>query len=167
MRIPGVLRLLILDSPSLTTQVNRAFRIKYKFRVGAVITRDFVADNPTFAGVADGFDPGRFDGIAAPPGYPDPREVKLANFLHLPVVYAAGKTVSVVELIQHFAYVEGLVHSGGPTTEHDEQLLRVRKVLQLGGSAAGLREIRAIGSVTLKALQPLRTAVVQTYRASR
>ena len=71
--------------------------------------------------------------------------------------------LSVGELIQHLAYVHGLTHDGDPKHSKDQALLGWRRILTIGHTPAGLREVRAVARVVRKGLAPLKNTVLVKY----
>jgi hypothetical protein len=169
MRIPGMLRLLLLDA--LLDQVNREFRQRIRFRVGGTLSPRIGPDgNPVesellFASVGDSFDPDHLAGIKVHESYKPPRvrEVGRDELLKLYVLCANGHYFTIKDLIDNLAYVQGLTHPGPAKTESDQALLGWRQTLQLGDVGAGLREMRSVGRVVHNGLVPLRDAVLQKY----
>lgn len=165
LRIPGLLRLLLYDS--LVDQVNRQFRFKLRFMVGHVFDRSRVESasidlsDVMVASVGDSFDPQilALDQTAST----KPREVTRDGLLKAIVLIAEGRYITVGDLIEHLAYVHGLTHPGSPKGETDEILLTLRRLVQIGGTALGMREIRSVGRVVHRALEPLRSAVIEKY----
>jgi hypothetical protein len=161
MRIPGILRLLLLDG--LIHQVNREFRLQLRFRVGRTITLRRGPDGnllppvPRFVSAADGFDPAA---LAGQPRAPAPRDLSLDQLLASVIMAVEGEPVTVGDLIDHLAYVHGLVHPGQPKNPLNESLLGWRRTLQLGSHPAGLREIRSVARVVHAGLVPLRDALL-------
>lgn len=164
LRVASLLRLLLLDS--LTDRVNREFRRKIRFRIGAVIGPE--TDNQgripataiQYATVADAFDPEAAPGLEM---LTRPRDVTKYELLSSVIMVTAGLHVSVKDLIKHLAHIHGLMHSDDPRSAADEALMHFRRKLRVGGTPAGLREIRAVGRVVSRALTPLRTDVLTKY----
>jgi hypothetical protein len=169
MRIPSLLRLLLIDG--LTDQANREFRQRIRYRIGAVMTprRDdaghIIPSKMLFGSVGDSFDPDCLEGVQVHGSYsaPAPRDVTRDELLKQHVIVAGGHYFTVQEVIESLGYVQGLIHPGNPETQADADFLGWRQVMQLGGVGAGLREIRSIGRVVHRALVPLRDAVLAKY----
>lgn len=168
MRLPGMLRLFLLDG--LVDKVNKEFRLKITFKVGRAMRVRREPDGSLgssqllFGSVADSFDPE----IAAldtllPEDQRQPRTINRDQLFTEVLLVASGSYVTVKELIENLGYVHGLIHPGEPKTLKDAAILEWRRNLQLGGTGAGLREIRSVGRVVHRALIPLRDAVLAKY----
>jgi len=161
LRVPGLLRLLLADASSLADQLNREHRLKLRFEVGHTLRLGHLTDQEAadtiLSTVADSFDPEYLQRY----GLEEPkiRTVTREELLQLPILAVGTSTVTVLELVRHLAYVHGLVHSGEPETRKDAELLELRRCVELGNLSLGLREIRAVGRVVLRGLEPLRAAV--------
>ena len=165
LRIPGLLRLLFHDS--LVDQVNREFRLKLRFTVGQAFEPSRVESgnidlsDVMVASVGDSFDPDVL--VQDKTASTKPRHVTRNELLKAVVLIAEGRYITVADLIEHLAYVHGLTHAGKPKDETDEILLTLRRLVQIGGTALGMREIRSVGRVVHRGLEPLQSAVIEKY----
>ena len=167
--MPSLLRLLLMDG--LIDQVNREFRRRIRYRVGAVMMprRDeagnIIPSKMLFGSVGDSFDPDYLEGVEVHPSHkePNPREVTRDELLRLHIIVAGGHYFTVQEVIESLGYTQGLIHPGHPKTQPDADLLGWRQVMQVGGVGAGLREIRSVGRVVHRALWPLRDDVLAKF----
>jgi len=147
LHLGGLLRQLIMDKYSLLDTANKN-RIKPVFYVGVL---GAVAEQrkPLFAAIEDGLDPetGR-------PGRPTARLTR-DDFLKHIVMMARDNDVMVTvkDVISHAANVAGGIHHD-PRPKTDP-LSTFGKFLQIGGYPVGLRQLKAIARVTLRALQPV------------
>lgn len=165
LRVASLLRLLLIDDSPLIHRVNRIHRLPLQFRVGHVLIDDVVDpatlppsteprlvkvhDGRLFHAVGDGFDPTMWRGRT--------QELSWDEFLQALVVKVEEHFVSVRELVAHLAYVEGVVHAGGPKAKRpaDEALQRSRRLLAFRGPSPLFETARAIGRVVLSAIVPL------------
>jgi hypothetical protein len=153
--LPAALRQLLLDGPPLVHKVNRTHRLKLRFRVG-----NFTMQPDKFTVVLaleDGLDPdtGR-------PGRPV-SEVDLDGFLAHKVIILRQASHSVADVIRFAANVAGGVHHDQKPKEAQKILADYGAMFGLGGLPAGIRQLQAIGRVTLKGLSPL----IETVRNSQ
>lgn len=144
------LRQLLLDDHPLVHKVNKDYRIKLSFHVG-----EFSAPHPegtTFAILEDGLDP-----ETRPPGAPSKR-VNFDGFIKHTVLILRGGEVTVRDIIKVASDVSGGVHHGVPS-EAQEALVSFAQHFGIGNLPAGIRQLQAIGRVTLRALRPLCYAI--------
>ena len=153
LHIPVLLRTLILDQNPLLDQVNRERRQKILFTVN---DRPFPPYEPIpdFFSLEDGFDPD-----TSVPHLRNPIKVSKDGLLSRQVILYEGQIYTVKELIQHVAYVEGILHAGQPKNHRQEVLQELRKTWNIGGLEAGLRLLQTIGRVVRKGLEPLRRQI--------
>lgn len=145
------LRQLLLDGPPLIHKVNRTHRLKLRFRVG-----NFTLQPDKFTTVLaleDGLDPD-----TARPGKPV-SEVDLDGLLAHKVIIMRQASHSVAHVIRFAANVAGGVHHDQKPREAQIVLADYSAMFGLGGLPAGIRQLQAIGRVTLKGLSPLMEAV--------
>lgn len=167
LRLPALLRPLLMGG--LIDQVNREFKLKIRFEIGHTVQdgRNLppeLRESMVFSTVADGFDPAIFDSTDAPPFFAQRREVSRDELLKAPLIFLAGYTFTVHDLIENLGYVFGLIHSGVPKTPEQVALLEWRRTTQVGGNPVGLLEIRAVARVVHRALLPLREALLEKYQ---
>ena len=167
LRVPGIVRLLLMDSSPLVDQVNREFRQKIRFHIGSAWDRARVeagnipVTDLIVATVSDSFDP---ESIAfRSDAGKQPREVTRDQLLGAIILIIEGTFVTVADFVRHLAYVHGLTHGGKPIDDTDKALLAMRRTIQVGETALGIREIRAIGAVVHRGLKPLYDAVIDKY----
>lgn len=147
--IAALLRKLFLDGGRLVDQINEG-KIKLAFE-----TTDASPPEPDQGiwSVQDGLDPN----TAAP------HRTRLSQnrdqFLSRCIAQADGHRLSVRDVINFEAHVDGGVHAGLPKNEAEKALFAYSKFIQLEGQAIALRQLRAIARVTLRALEPLKASV--------
>ncbi len=166
LRVPALLRTLVFDKAPLLHKVRRIHRAPVVFRVGRVLINDVVdpktlppptkprlvkvKDGRTFDAVADAFDPANHRGHI--------RELTLEDLLKALVVKIEDHWVSVKELLEHLAYVDGVVHHGIPKDSKrpaDTELHRWRRMVQASGRGPLHATAAAIGRVVVAGLTPL------------
>jgi len=156
----ALIRKLLLDGDRLVDRANRPYGIKLEFEI--VDTQKLLGtfDIPgmpslEFFGVGDGLDP---DSLPNPPR----KIVSRDNFLATVVQLSNGHGFTVRDLIKFQANIAGGVHLSEPKTDRDAALSSTEDSLQIGGIAPGLRQLKAIGRVTLRAIAPLRVAILSS-----
>jgi hypothetical protein len=155
LKAAGLLRQMFLDGgKSLVDIVNRERRIKLSFSVleKEAHVQMLLDDGAVFYSVEDGFDPGSGS-------FGTPADLTRDQFLKLRVMVVNRHTVSVHDLIDQLAHVEGGVHAGAPASEKAEALAAAARAFGIGGLPAGLRVMAAVSRVVLKSLADLRSAV--------
>jgi hypothetical protein len=154
LRAAGLLRQLLLDETRLIDVVNRKFRIKVAFLVmDRRSNMEMVAaDGAEFYSVEDGLDPS-----TARPG--TTIELTRDQLLKWKVMFVSGHYVTVHDLIDQLAHIEGGVHSGSPKTDKEKSLVQAAGMFGIGGLPAGIRMVAAIGRVVVSGLAPLRNRV--------
>lgn len=153
LHIPVLLRTLLMNQNPLLNQVNRERRKKVRFTVN---DRPFPPYKPTpdFFSLEDGFDPD-----TSVPHLSNPIEVSKDGLLSRPVIFYEGQVYTVKDVIQHAAYVGGILHPGQPKNHRQEVFQELRNTWNIGGLEAGLRLLQAIGRVVRKGLEPLRRQI--------
>lgn len=185
----GLIRKLLLDDSTLVHQVNRSRQLRIEYRY--VELR--VPENVPLTNISIGFG---FDGIEGMPnGAMFGHHVcgKESQLLAAKVLYFAGETITVREIVRHAAYALGGVHPGKPTersaaieraaeqqaailedarssldpaTTPPEHLALVNAMAQLTRVPGGLATLRAIGRVVYQGLLPLGMRVVADYEGT-
>lgn len=61
----------------------------------------------------------------------------------------------------------GGVHAGSPRTDFEHALAQIGNAFKIGGKEAPLRQLLAIARVVLKALEPLKQAVLQNTGSNK
>jgi hypothetical protein len=152
-------RLFLADSPALVHQVNKNYRLGFRFQVAESRGTPKGVPPPTFYSVQDGFDPD-----TAPPDAPR-KLIKLDEFLGFPLGTVAQKPYTVRDVILFNANVMGASHAGTARTDLEKALAQIGNALRVGGREAPLRQLQPIGRVILKALKPLREAVLEKTKS--
>jgi hypothetical protein len=153
--IAGLLRKLFLDAHPLADQVNRKYHLRLYFEVG--VSPDLWRNVERIDGswsIQDGLLPEH-----NPPGLRESHRVTRDQFLATIIIFVDATKFSVRDLIDFGANVAGAVHAGIAKSEKERVLDELGRRTFLGGVSATLRQLRSIGRVVLKGLEPLRIAV--------
>ncbi|MDA1330530.1 MAG: hypothetical protein DWG76_06775 [Chloroflexi bacterium] len=150
--ISGLLRKLLIDNNPLVHQVNRNYKKKLDFEISV----DQFFENldkpgiprPEMYFVQDGIDP-----ETSRPGKAS-KSVGLQALLATPVMLIKEKVYSVKDIVKFEANVMGGVHSGYPDSSQ-EQISVISAEISIGGFRASLRQLKAIGRIVVRALEPL------------
>jgi hypothetical protein len=157
LRAAALMRQLLLDDQRLVDQVNRTARLKLVFDVRD--SRNYmqmvIGDGAAFYSVEDGLDP-----ATGRPG--STVELNRDQFLKWQVMFVDGHYVTIHDVIDQLAHIEGGVHVGTAKTGKEKALAEAGKTFGIGGLPAGIRMTAAIARVVLKALRPLRDQVAQS-----
>jgi hypothetical protein len=159
----ALLRQLLVDQQNLVDQVNRTRRLKIRYRAS---DRKPPADPaPTFWTVQDGFDPET--ALRRSPILEVNRDGLLKCVVAtLQASAGESKSVTVYDLIQYLAHVEGGVHAGQPKTPMENELRVWNQFVSIGGRPSMVRSLFAVGRVVVKGLEPLRAAIMRDASSS-
>jgi hypothetical protein len=115
----ALLRKLILDQGRLMDQVNRSHRLDLRFRINSVspLEQLLYDDNPMFWSIEDGLDP------ESPFAYA-PFEATRDQFLARRVMRFGGSWITIRDVIDQLANIEGAVHSGKAKDERQRDSRR-------------------------------------------
>lgn len=158
----GLLRKLLLDEHPLVDQVNRTHRIRLRFSInGPTRYEEMVLGmKPMYWSLEDAIDPH----LNHPPGLTAPQLATRNQLLARRVMVLQGEQVTVRDLIDQLAHIEGAVHSAAPREPREVLLTQAARQLFVGGMPAGVRQIQSIARVVLRGLEPLRNAVLPNAR---
>jgi hypothetical protein len=145
------LRQLLLDGNSLIHQVNKNHRLKLSFVVGTF--RNPPDEYTKVASLEDGLDP-----ETRPSGSPS-EQVNLDGFLGHKTLYLNGHGHSVRDIIKHASDAAGGVHRTDSPADQHRKIAEYSDGFGIGGLPAAIRQLQAIGRVTLRGIQPLIDAV--------
>ena len=164
-----LLRQLFLDGDkSLVDLINRKHRVRLEFVIldtERLVELHSVLPALEFMGIQDALDP------AVIPNPPE-KTVGRDEFFRTIVQVGSSKSFTVRNIVLHQANAMGGVHAGAyagePRDEREAALYRAEVSLRVGGVAPGLRQLKAIGKVVLRALRPLRmlAACTQDIRSN-
>jgi hypothetical protein len=145
----AVLRKLFLDEITLVDQVNKTYRIKLQFDIGVPRPDPEWFPKPVWRSLQDGLD--------ASSGAPGTirQSVNRHQFFKTPVIYSGNIVYTIKDVILFEAHVMGGVHAGSAATEAEKALKELNDFFLVGGYRHSLRQLKAIGRVAVKALQPL------------
>lgn len=157
----ALLRKLLLDESRLADQVNRNHRLKLRYRISGVSPYEklVLEDRPTFWCIEDALDP---DGPLAYAPYDATRD----QFLARQVIFFAGKRITVRDVIDQLANIEGGVHSGSPKDDRQRALQAAAHFYNRSGLPGAVSQTRLIGRITVRGLRPLRDAIVSAGTAA-
>src|SRR5258708_27421251 len=135
------LRKLLLDATPLMHLVNRNYQLSITFRINdeSPLERVILEDGPWFWSLADGLDPASNN----PPGAQAPVEVKLDRLLARRVLRVNGHDVTVHDLIDQLAHIEGAVHVGEPKTDLAKVLHELSRQIYVNGIPACVNQARS------------------------
>ena len=150
----ALLRKLLLDQTRLTDQVNRRYRLNLRFRIGAVSPCEqlLYEDNPVFWAIEDALDP---DCALAYVPYDATRD----QFLARRVMRFSGSWLTVRDVVNQLANIEGAVHRGEAKDAWERALLEVARFYKHSGLPGAVNQLKLIGRITVRGLGPLRDAV--------
>ena len=153
----ALLRKLLMNGLPLMDQVNQKHRLRLRFPINGVTPYEelVLEDRPVYWSLEDALDPE----LDHPPGLQAPQDATRDQLLGRRVMVVKGQTVTVRDLIDQLAHIEGAVHSGSPREQREATLKEASREVFVGGLPAGLRQVRAVGRVVLRGLAPLREAV--------
>jgi hypothetical protein len=151
----GLLRKLLVDGGRLMDQVNRHHRLQVRFRIGgeSPLERHILASNPLFWAIEDALDPD------CPLAYV-PIEVSVDKLLARRIMRYGGRWITVHDVIDQLANVEGAVHSGEPRNQHQRLLQAAGRFYSRGGLPGVVSQVGRISRIAVAGLDPLRAAVV-------
>lgn len=166
LRASALIRKLFLDDYPLVDHVNRPHRLKIEFEVvdtDQLLDMFKVPGMPAFEflGIQDALDP---ESIPNPPR----KRVKRDVFFQTKVQVSKGNTFTIREIIKHQANIRGGVHAGKPKNDSEKILSEIDDTIKIFALPPGLRQLKAIGRIVLRALQPLKAVLVcsKTIEAS-
>lgn len=145
----GLVRKLLLDAEPLAHAVNRNRRLKLEFEV-----TDDDLQLPPGLPVPDL--QARYEGISPRLGSPLPLvRLQLERFLKAVALRVHGTAVTVHEVVDQVAHIEGGVHAGSPRKDIERALATINDTFRINDVAAVTRTMRGIGYVVVDSLQAL------------
>ncbi len=150
----ALLRKLLLDGTRLTDQVNRRYRLDLRFRISAVSPYEqlLYEDNPVFWAIEDALDPECALAYA-------PFDATRDQFLGRRVMRFSGNWLTVRDVINQLANIEGAVHRGEPRDARERALQEMANFYRHSGLPGAVNQVKLIGRITVRGLGPLRNAV--------
>jgi hypothetical protein len=155
----ALLRKLLLDQTRLTDQVNRRYRLDLRFRISDVSPYEqfLYEDNPVFWAIEDALDPDSALAYA-------PFDATLDQFLARRVMRFSGNRLTVRDVINQLANIEGAVHRGEARDARERALREVAKFYSHAGLPGAVNQVKLIGRITVRGLGPLRDAINATAK---
>lgn len=148
--LAGHIRQIAFDKRALIDAVNDG--IKIEFVVG--VFPPFMTpegdphwDKVAYQGLGDAIDP-----IVSPFGLSE--TLTRNQFGQHVVAFSRGEKITIKDIVKYNANLRGGIH-WSPDSKGEYHKLRVLESLYLGGIAAPVRDLKAIGRVTLRGLDPL------------
>jgi hypothetical protein len=157
----ALLRKLLLDQGRLMDQVNRRYRLELRFRINGVspFEKQILDMNPTFWALEDALDPDSSLAYA-------PFDATRDQFLARRVMRFGGSWITVRDVIDQLANIEGAVHSGRAKDERHRVLQAAGKFYSRDGLPGVVSQVRLIGRITVRGLNPLHDAVIAAGAAT-
>ena len=151
----ALLRKLLVDGGRLMDQANRTYRLKLRFRISDVspFEKLILEENPIFWSIEDALDP------ESPFAY-KPFDATRDQFLGRRIMRFNGHWITVGDVIDQLANVEGAVHSGDPDTDRQRAIQAAGKFYSRAGLPGIVSQVRLLGRITVRGLNPLRDAVL-------
>jgi hypothetical protein len=151
----ALLRKLLVDGGRLMDQVNRSHGLKLRFRISDVspFEKMIYENGPVMWSIEDALDPG------SPLAY-QPYDATRDQFLGRRIMRFNGHWITVGDVIDQVANVEGAIHSGEPDTAHRKTVQALGKFYGRDGLPGVVRQVKLIGRITVRGLSPLRDAVI-------
>ena len=155
LKVAAGLRQMLLDESPLVHQANRSRRLKLRFRVNKTRDHSHLPVQPDVLFHAHGLDPTVFQVREGT------RELKLEQFLALPLVETPQAPISVADLIRYGANKAGGVHLDPARDDSDTRLEAAFGRMAAFGVHALAIALQTITRITLAALRPLRDSIVR------
>lgn len=157
----ALLRKLLLDQERLMDQVNRRYSLDLRFRISGVspFEQQIWGSNPIFWALEDALDP------ESPLAYA-PFDATRDQFLRRRVMRFSETWITVRDVIDQLANIEGAVHIGKPKKERHRVLQAAGKFYSRDGLSGVVSQVRLIGRITVRGLSPLRDAVAAAGAAT-
>ena len=155
------LRKLLLDQQRLMDQVNRCYSLDLRFRISGVspYEQQIWDSPPIFWALEDALDP------ESPLAYA-PFDATRDQFLGRRVMRFSESWITVRDVIDQLANIEGAVHRGPPKKERHRVLQAAGRFYSRDGLPGVVSQVRLIGRITVRGLSPLRDAVVAAGAAT-
>jgi hypothetical protein len=157
----ALLRKLLLDGSRLADQVNRTHRLNLRYRISDVSPYEklVLEDSPTFWSIEDALDPD------SPFAYA-PYDAARDQFLARHIMYFDGSPITIRDIIDQLANIDGGVHSGSPKNDRQRALQAAAHFYSRSGLPGAVSQTRLIGRIVVLGLRPLHDAVVAAGTAA-
>jgi hypothetical protein len=150
--ISALLRKLLLDEYPLVHQINEKYRLKLIFEITEFTP--ILHPSLEFWSIQDGIDP-----MSSHPGRKQ-RLINLQEFISIIILRIRINNYSIQDLIKYEANITGAIHAGSAKDDKDIILSQISNLYSIGGLPAGIRQLKAISRVVLKAIEPLKLAIL-------
>ncbi|GAA2370743.1 hypothetical protein Cme02nite_45150 [Catellatospora methionotrophica] len=152
----ALLRKLLLDQTRVMDRVNRQFKLKLRFRyVGSGPMEELILSRkPVFWAIDDALDPEQ----GAPFG--PVVDATLDQFLARPLMLFQNEMITVRDVIDQLANVEGAVHRSTAREGREKMLQAAGQFYSRNGLSGVVSQVRLIGRITVRGLKPLHDAVI-------
>jgi hypothetical protein len=153
--LSGLIRKLFFDDNPLVDQVNRTYRSKIKFVIAA--------PDPTFFEKMLSMETiFYFEDVNPEIPFPNQPIIEISRdqFFSTRVLIVETKAYSIREIILFEANVMGGIHAGMPKTEKEKTLASINSFFVGGDIRIATRQLLAISRIIIKALNPLREAIL-------
>jgi hypothetical protein len=157
----ALLRKLLLDQRRLVDEVNRHYRLDLRFRMSDVspFERLIWDSEPILWAIEDALDP------ESPLGSV-PVSATRDQFLARRVMRFGERWITIRDVIDQLANVEGAVHSGRAKDERQRVIQAAGRFYSNAGLPGVVSHVKLIGRITVRGLAPLRDAVVAAGTAT-
>ena len=142
------LRALVLDKHSLV-EVANINRLKLRFKVGKFLPLPPGTPEPMFMSLEDALDPFTCVGPSLN------TELNYDDFLCHHIMNINGNKILIKHVIQASSNLMGGIHYDPRPDKDHQKLVELSKFIEIGGTPASIRILKAIGRVTLRGLEPL------------
>lgn len=154
--LAGLLRKVIIDGQrSLLSQVNQSYRLTIRFVANELLIFPPVSEI-AFLSLEDSTDPAS----CTHPPLKRPVTLTLDKLLKHTVMICNGHMITVHNLIDHVAHVQGGVHAGNANSSIDCAIEELTNSLFVGNLPAGMNTLRGVASTSLRGLDPLRQQII-------
>jgi hypothetical protein len=161
LRAAGLLRQLLLDRERLMDQVNRPHRLDIRFQISGISPYEklIYEEAPIFRALEDALDP-------KSPLAHKPFDATRDEFLKRRIMRFGGNWITIRDVIDQLANVEGAVHSGKAKDARQKTIQATGKFYSRAGLPGVVSHVRLIGRITVQGLSPLRDAVIAAHTAT-
>jgi hypothetical protein len=163
----GLLRKLLMEGTTLVDKVNSRYKLKIRYPMNGVSAYERVIyeDPPVFWSLLEAIDPECRP--AQMPGTRAPIDATRDQLLARRIMRMSGTWITVHDLIDQLAHIDGAIHSHEPKSERELVLHAAAQFFRVGNMPGGVAQVRSIGRVVVRGLTPLREAVDSAAASSR
>ena len=151
----GLLRLLLLDQRRLVDAVNQSYGLNLRFRISkeSSFEKQMHQDDAVFWSLED-----LLDGESSLAF--EPFDATRDQFLSRKIMRLGPQSITVRDVIDHLANVEGGVHIGKANNDRRRAAEAIGRFYSRAGLPGVVNQVKLIGRITVRALNPLREAVL-------